>query len=112
MATQSSPSGYPPDRRLESRYAAEVPALLVWGTEHYRGTVRELSSRALLLTVERGAEELREDDPVEVVFDELKLTHEATVSRVAPGAIGDEPVSVAIILHEDLDLPTVCNRYL
>jgi len=100
------------DRRADLRYAIEVPALLIWGAERYQGTIRNLGSRGALLTLEPRAEELREEDPVEMVLEELDLHHEATISRIDPLTGGDEPVSVALILHEDVDLSSIWARYL
>ncbi|MCK4298790.1 MAG: hypothetical protein KAX80_04620 [Planctomycetes bacterium] len=37
--------------------------------------------------------------------------HPATISRVEPSVDGDEPVGVAIILHEDLDPRPIWDRY-
>ena len=102
----------PAERRVELRYVIEVPALLVWGQERYQGTVRNLSPRGLFLTLESRAGELRLEDPVEVVFEELNLSREATISRVEEQADGEQPVGIALILHESLDVKPFCDRYL
>ncbi len=99
------------ERRKDPRHMVAVPALLIWGAERYQGTLRNLAPRGLFLTLERRAEELQEEDPVEVVVEELDLHREATISRVEPSVDGDEPVGVAIILHEDLDPRPIWDRY-
>ena len=100
------------NRRQEERYALEAPALLVWGGERYRGTVRNLSSRGMFITLETRAQELRLEDRVEVALEELELTREATVCRVEEQADEAEPVGLGLILHESVDLAPVFERYL
>ena len=100
------------DRRTDLRYAIEVPALLVWGGERYRGTVRNISSRGALITLEPRAGELREEDPVEMILEELDLHHDATICRVESLTDEEEPVAVALILHDAVDLPSIWARYL
>lgn len=100
------------ERRTESRYIIELPALLVWGQERYEGTVRNLSPRGVFLSMERRAEELQQEDPVEIIFEELNLSREATIARVERRADEEEPVGIALILHETLDVRPFCDRYL
>ena len=100
------------ERRKDPRQMVAVPALLIWGAERYQGTLRNFAPRGLFLTLESRAEELQEEDPVEVVVEELDLHRDATISRVGPSVDGDEPVGVAVILHEDLDPRPFWGRHL
>ena len=62
--------------------------------------------------MEPRAEELCEEDPVEMVLEELDLHHEATICRIELATDGEEPVAVALILHDEVDLLPIWARYL
>ena len=100
------------ERRLDPRYTVQVPAALVWGDERYEGTLRNLSTRGLYLTLQVGAEELRVEDRVAVVFGEPEESCDATIVHVAPAEGAEEPVGVGILLHEPIDIRELSERYL
>jgi hypothetical protein len=100
------------ERRLDPRYTVQVPAVLVWGDERYEGTLRNLSTRGLYLTLQVRAQELRVEDRVAVVFGEPEESWDATIIHVAPVGASEEPVGVGILLHEPLDIRALSERYL
>lgn len=100
------------ERRLDPRYAVQMPASLLWGQERYEGTVRNVSTRGVYLTLEVRAEELRAEDAVMVMLGEPAVSREATIVRVEPTEKNGEPVGVGLVLHEPIDVRALTERFL